>query len=111
MDQSDFFFSFENIAAQELEKGILIKSLSLGKNQLRHMVFEPETMIPNHRHPEEVVTMILEGEMTVGEETRRIKSGDVFRVPPDTDPEGIGGKEGVRGLQNTDGMGVLRPDT
>lgn len=90
MDQSDFFFSFENIAAQELEKGILIKSLSLGKNQLRHMVFEPETMIPNHRHPEEIVTMILEGEMemTIGQETRRIKSGDVFQVPPDTDHSG-----------------------
>lgn len=90
MDQSDFFFSLENVAAQELEKGILIKSLSLGKNQLRHMVFEPETMIPNHRHPEEVVTMILEGEMEmkIGQETRRIKSGDVFQIPPDTDHSG-----------------------
>ena len=87
MDQSDSFYSFENIAAKELEKGIQIKSLSVGKNQLRKMVFEPETLIPNHRHPEEVVTMILGGEMevTVGQETRKLKSGDVFQVPPDTD--------------------------
>jgi len=90
MDQSDSFYSFENIAAKELEKGILIKSLSMEKNKLRHMVFEPGTLIPNHRHPEEVVTMILEGEMevTVGEDTRRLKSGEVFQVPPDTDHSG-----------------------
>jgi len=79
--------SFEGITAEEIDKGIWIKSLSMNKNHLRHIVFEPESLIPVHRYPEEVVTMIIEGEMemTVGSETRRVKVGDVFMVPPATE--------------------------
>lgn len=55
------------------------------------MKFEPGSLLPDHRHPEEVVTMILEGEMemTVGKETR-VKPGDAFWVPPNTDHSGRG---------------------
>ena len=54
------------------------------------MELEPGSLIPDHRHPEEVITMILEGEMeiTVGKETKRVKPGDVFGVPPNTDHSG-----------------------
>lgn len=84
------FHSFNVLSAEEIEMGIHIKTLSAGNVQLRHLVFEPGTLIPNHRHPEEVVTMILEGtmEMTVGDETREMRKGDVFRVPPKTDHSG-----------------------
>lgn len=85
-----YFHSFEGITGEEIDKGIWIKSLSMNKNHLRHIVFEQESLIPVHRHPEEVVTMILEGamEMTVGSETRRVKVGDVFMVPPATEHSG-----------------------
>ncbi|EQD75472.1 Cupin 2, conserved barrel domain protein [mine drainage metagenome] len=84
------FHSFEGLAAKEFEKGIWIKFLSVGKVQLRHIEFEPGSLIPDHRHPEEVVTMILEGEMemTVGGETRRVRPGEVFLVPSNTDHSG-----------------------
>lgn len=85
-----FFHTFNGLPADEIETGIRVKMLVLGTVQLRHLDFEPGTLIPDHRHPEEVVTMILEGtmEMTVGEETREIRKGDVFRVPPKTDHSG-----------------------
>ena len=72
--------------AEEIEKRIRVRMLSVEEVQLRHLVFEPGSLIPDHRHPEEVVTMILDGtmEMTVGEETRNVTAGDVFRVPPET---------------------------
>ena len=85
-----FFHSFEVLPAEEIEKGIHVRMLTVGEVQLRHLVFEPGSLIPDHRHPEEVVTMILDGtmEMTVGEETRNVTAGDVFRVPPDTGHRG-----------------------
>ena len=81
-----FFHSFEVLPAEEIEKRIQVRMLTVGEVQLRHLVFEPGSLIPDHRHPEEVVTMILDGtmEMTVGEETRNVTAGDVFRVPPET---------------------------
>ncbi len=66
------------------------RTLSAGTVQLRQLVFEPGILIPDHRHPEEVVTMVLDGtmEMTVGDETRKVTAGDVFRVPPETSHNG-----------------------
>ena len=90
MECNSFFRSFRTEAAEEVEKGIRITSLSLGAHRMRRMVFEPKSLIPSHRHPEDVVTLILEGtmEMTVGGETRMIGSGDVFLVPAETDHHG-----------------------
>lgn len=81
-----FFSAFDGLPAEEMDKGILVRTLSAETIQLRHLVFEPETIIPDHQHPEEVVTMVLEGtlEMTVGDETRKVSQGEVFRVPPKT---------------------------
>ena len=75
---------YKDLPAEEIERGICVRNLSAGTVHLRHLVFESGTLIPDHRHPEEVVTMILEGtmEMTVGDETREVTVGDVFRFPP-----------------------------
>ncbi len=85
-----FFHTLNGLPAEEIEKGIRVRMLPAGKVHLRHLVFEPGTMVPDHRHSEEVVTMILEGrmEMTVGDETREVVAGDVFRVPPKTGHSG-----------------------
>ncbi len=80
------FHTFNSLSSEEIERGIHIKSLPLENAQLRHMEFEPGSIIPDHRHPEKVVTIILEGEMvmTVGTETQTVTKGDVFIVPPNT---------------------------
>ncbi len=87
---STVFHTFNVLSAEEIETGIRVKTLVAGTVQLRHLVFEPGTLIPDHRHPEEVVTMVLEGamEMTVGDETQGVTARDVFRVPPKTDHSG-----------------------
>lgn len=85
-----YFTSFNALSAEEIEKGIHVRTLSAGTVQLRYLVFEPGTLIPDHRHSEDVVTMVLEGtmEMTVDGETRNVTAGDVFRVPPKTGHSG-----------------------
>ena len=87
MECHSFFRSFGPEEAEEVEKGVRVQSLSLGSHQTRRMVFDPGTLIPDHRHPEDVVTLILEGmmEMTVGCETRTIGPGEVFLVPSNSD--------------------------
>ena len=90
MECNSFFRSFGPDEAEEVEKGVRVHSLSLESHQVRRMVFEPGSLIPDHRHPEDVVTLILEGmmEMTVGCETRTIGPGEVFLVPSNSDHSG-----------------------
>lgn len=90
MECNSFFRSFGPEEAEEVEKGVRVQSLSLGSHRVRRMVFDPGALIPNHRHPEDVVTLILEGkmEMTVGGETRSIGPGEVFLVPSNSDHSG-----------------------
>ncbi len=90
MECNSFFRSFRPEEAEEIEKGVWVQSLSLGNHQARRMVLDPGALIPTHRHPEDVVTLILEGrmEMTVGCETRTIGPGEIFLVPSDSDHSG-----------------------
>ncbi len=90
MECNSFFRSFRPEEAEEIEKGVWVQSLPLGRHQVRRMVFDPGALIPTHRHPEDVVTLILEGrmEMTVGGEIRTIGPGELFLVPANTDHSG-----------------------
>ena len=90
MECNSFFRSFGPEEGDEIEKGVRLQSLSLGSHQARRIVFDPGALIPTHRHPEDVVTLILEGrmEMTVGGETRTIGPGEIFLVPSDSDHSG-----------------------
>ena len=90
MERESFFHSFDSEEPEEIEKGVWVQSLPLGRHQVRRMVFDPGALIPTHRHPEDVVTLILEGrmEMTVGGEIRTIGPGELFLVPANTDHSG-----------------------
>ena len=90
MEVNSFFRSFRPEDAEEVEKGVRVQSQFLGSHRVRRMVFDPGTLIPDHRHPEVVVTLILEGvmEMMVEGETRTVGPGEVFLVPLNTDHSG-----------------------
>ena len=59
MDCQSFFRSFESGMVEEPETGIRVSSLSLENHRVRRMVFDPGVLIPNHRHLEGVVTLVL----------------------------------------------------
>jgi quercetin dioxygenase-like cupin family protein len=52
-----------------------------------------------HAHPEEQCGMVLEGEIefTIGKETRNLKTGDSYLIPPHT-PHGAKSKGKARAL-------------
>ena len=43
----------------------------------------PGCLVPRHSHPHEQVGIVLEGELefTIGDETRIVKTGEVFVIP------------------------------
>lgn len=61
------------------------------KLMLSYVTIQPNAPIPPlHSHPNEQMGMVLAGEvtLTIGQETRKLKKGDAFWVPPNT-PHGL----------------------
>lgn len=80
----NYFFSFKEQEFKEPIKGIKIRSVYLDKAMMTYMEFMPGSEIPEHKHPHEQITLILEGkmEMVVGEAKKLVTKGDVIAVPP-----------------------------
>jgi len=79
----NYFYSFKNREAKELIKGIKIRSVFLEKTMKTYMEFELNTLFPEHNHPHEQITMILEGrmDMIVDGTKKTVIRGDVIAVP------------------------------
>lgn len=80
---SDYFHSLKDCAVKTPVKGVKIRSVFLDKTMMTHMEFEPFSVLPEHKHDHEQITMILEGEMEmiVNGEKSLMKKGDVAAVP------------------------------
>ena len=80
---SGYFYSFKERKAKEQSKGIKVRSVYLENLMMTHMEFEPGSIIPEHRHSNEQITLILEGkiDMTVGKEIKTVVKGDVIVIP------------------------------
>ena len=52
---------------------------------LAYWSLEPQSEVPDHAHPHEQVVNLITGELelTVQEETRRLRPGDVVVIPPE----------------------------
>jgi quercetin dioxygenase-like cupin family protein len=70
----------------EPEKGFLARVVCGENLMFSHVTLEPHTVASLHTHAQEQMGIILEGEfeMTIGEEKRLLKKGDMYRVPPNT---------------------------
>ncbi len=68
-----YFRSLKNLNHKEPVKGVSVRSVYLDDYMLTYMEFEPGSVIPEHKHPREQITLILEGgmDMTVEREKDR----------------------------------------
>jgi quercetin dioxygenase-like cupin family protein len=74
----------------ELAEGVSFRPV-FGENLLLNFVtFGPDRGFPSHDHPEEQFGLVLEGEMelTIGTETRLLRKGDLYVIPPNVPHEG-----------------------
>ena len=64
--------------------GIVMQSFSGGALMVNWVTIEPNRPIPRHQHPHEQIGVMIEGamELTIGDETRLLRAGDAYNVPP-----------------------------
>ncbi len=72
------FFRESDLETKQILEGISLRAVSGEKTMMTLFEFEPNAIIPSHKHPHEQITYIIEGEMevTVEGETRVLKKGD-----------------------------------
>lgn len=77
--------------------GFLIRAVWGERLMLSHVTLQPNTVAFAHSHPQEQMGIMLEGEfkMTIGEETRLLKKGDMYLVPANVTHSGITHAEGA----------------
>ncbi len=72
------FFKESDLKARQVLEGITLRAVSGDKTMMTFFEFEPNAVIPSHKHPHEQITYVIEGEMefTVESETKVLKNGD-----------------------------------
>lgn len=72
------FFKESDLKAKQIIEGITLKAVSGDKTMMTFFEFEPNAVIPSHKHPHEQITYVIAGEMefTVEGETKTLKAGD-----------------------------------
>ncbi len=82
----DYFGSFENVEMQILFEGVRAKSVKNEQIMLSLIELDSSVSVPSHQHRYEQMGLILDGvlEMRVGVNTKVLKNGDFFKIPPNT---------------------------
>jgi quercetin dioxygenase-like cupin family protein len=77
------FHNLSELEEREVLKGIRMSSVCGEKVMVTFFEFEPNAIVPEHKHPNEQISVVLEGEMefTLGEERRLMKKGDIVVIP------------------------------
>jgi quercetin dioxygenase-like cupin family protein len=92
------FGSFEEIAAETPFAGIDRRVLTTSKATVQQYRFEPGASFPLHRHPQEQITVVLDGDISFGAggESRALRAGEWSVVAGDV-PHGVtAGPAGAR---------------
>lgn len=79
----NYFPNIAQVPEKEVAPGVKIQVAWGEKIMLSRVSFEPGAVAPLHSHPHEQAGIVLEGEFdfTIGNETKRLKPGDVYFVP------------------------------
>ena len=81
------FYNYpQDFKTLEPSPGFLIRLIWGQRLMFSHVTLQPHSMVSLHTHSQEQMGIVLEGEfeMTIGDETRLIKKGDMYMVPANT---------------------------
>lgn len=80
------FTAIDQLTERELAPGYLARLVHTDQLTIAHLRVTAGSILPEHQHPHEQVTNILEGEfeMTVDGETRHCTAGSVVVIPGNT---------------------------
>ena len=91
------FDDVAKIAPQDIWSGVVVRAVHGERLTLGVVELAPNSIVPEHRHENEQLGMVLQGSLTfrVGEETREVGAGGTWNIPSDTPHEVTAGPEGA----------------
>ena len=99
----------DDFPAFEISPGRFFRLADSENMTLNLVTFPPHSGFEHHAHPEEQMSVVIEGEMelTLGETTRAVRPGDVFIIPSNVPHSGLTHELGCRVV---DVYSPARPD-
>jgi unsaturated pyranuronate lyase len=91
------FDDLAGIGPQQLFDGFLARAVHGERLTLAVVEIEPHAVLPEHDHANEQFGIVLRGTASfrVGDETRELGPGDIWRIPADTPHSLVAGPEGA----------------
>lgn len=91
------FGSIDSTDAQLIWPGVIAKSVSGDQLTVAFIELEANAVVPEHKHPNEQVGMLLRGSLTfrIGGESRDLEPGATWRILGDTPHDVRVGPEGA----------------
>ncbi len=79
------FFKIDDLPGTQMLPGIERRAVWLDGVMLTFFTFAPNSVVPEHAHLNEQITVVTKGamEFTLGGETRLLRDGDGVCIPPD----------------------------
>jgi quercetin dioxygenase-like cupin family protein len=86
-----------SVPAQQIWEGIAGRAVHGERLTLGLIELEPEAVLPEHRHENEQLGMVLEGSITftIGAERQTLGPGGTWRIPSNVPHEAVIGPEGA----------------
>jgi quercetin dioxygenase-like cupin family protein len=91
------FDELQSVPAQLLAEGYLARAVHGRELTLAVVEVEPGAELAEHQHANEQFGMVIEGSVVfrVGDETKTVEPGGIWRIPADTPHTVTGGAEGA----------------
>ena len=97
---SKYFVEKSDCSQHTIFPGVNIFTAAGQHAMLSLVEFQPRAVVEPHAHPHEQMGMLLEGELTfhIGDETRTLRAGEMWRIPGGVTHSAIAGDMPVRAL-------------
>jgi quercetin dioxygenase-like cupin family protein len=78
------FSTLSALPGTEMLPGVTRRAVHLDHAMMTFFHFDPGSVVPEHTHPHEQITYVVEGgmEFTLGGTRRLMRAGDVVCIPP-----------------------------
>jgi quercetin dioxygenase-like cupin family protein len=92
---SKYFVTLPECSRHNIFPGVFINTVSGEKTMISVVELEPHSQVLPHKHPHEQMGYLIRGELTftIGDETRVVKPGEMWRIPGDVVHSCVAGDE------------------
>lgn len=97
---SKYFVTRAECSRHNIFPGVDIYTMAGERLMLSLVEFEPRSVVEPHSHPHEQLGLLLEGELTftIGDETRTLRPGEMWRIPGGVVHSAVAGDRPVKAL-------------